>query len=66
MVKAITDDKKTTILGVLAIVIAVAQVAVAILDGDPQTVPDFDSIFNLFGFGAVGAGLLMAGDGGKK
>ena len=62
MVKAITRDKKTTLAGVIVILIAILQAAYAMVDGDPETVPDFQNIYMVI----IGSGLLVAGDGGKN
>lgn len=49
---------KTTTAGVLAIVAAVAMAVSAYLDGDPATVPDWESAVA----GLAGIGLLFARD----
>ncbi|MGB0600535.1 MAG: hypothetical protein ACPGLY_27985 [Rubripirellula sp.] len=62
MVKAITGDKKTTVGGIAALVIAVAQLVQAISDGDPSTMPDFNTV-GLMILGYLG---LVGSDGGRN
>ena len=50
---------KTTILGILTIVVALGGAALSMLDDDPKTTPDWTTVLALFG---VGAGLTAARD----
>lgn len=49
---------RTTVLGVLTLVGAVVVFGKALLDGDPSTVPDLETII----IAAAGAGLIAARD----
>lgn len=49
---------RTTILGFLALSGAVVQFGTALLDGDPSTVPDVDTVL----LALAGAGLMAARD----
>ena len=62
MVNAIKNDKKTTSAGIILIAIAVLNAVYAMLDGNPETIPDMQNIYAV----VMGSGLLVAGDGGKK
>jgi len=50
---------RTTVLGIVTILGAVAGVLKALLDGDPSTMPDFASAFAAI---AAGVGLIAARD----
>ena len=62
MVNAIKNDKKTTLAGIVLIAISVLNAIYALVDGNPETVPDVQNIYAV----VMGSGLLVAGDGGKK
>lgn len=55
---AVMKNWKTTILGILVIVVAVANGGIAILDGDPATNLDIASIIGVI----TGSGLIVARD----
>lgn len=54
------DSQKTTVLGILGIISVVAAFLVALLDGNPATVPDLPKLLETIGLGSVGAGLIFA------
>ena len=62
MVKAITSDKNTTLAGIILIAIAVLHAIYAMVDGNPETVPNLQDVYAA----VMGSGLLVAGDGGKS
>ncbi len=54
-------NPRTTILGWLVLLTAVASAAVAVLDGNPATEPDLEAILA----GLAGLGLITAKDGNR-
>jgi uncharacterized membrane protein len=57
---------KTTVLGVCAILIAVAGALVAVLDGDPTTTVNVESVVAAVVAGLTGIGLIAARDNDKS
>lgn len=53
---------KTTVAGIMALVIAVATAISLLVDGDPETMPDW----NVVAEAAIGLGLLFARDNNKS
>ena len=57
---------KTTVLGVCAILIAVAGALTAVLDGDPQTSVDVEAVITAVVAALAGMGLIAARDNDKS
>jgi len=55
---------KTTVLGVCTILVAVASAIIALIDGDPTTVVDVESVIGAVVGALVGMGLIAARDNG--
>jgi hypothetical protein len=54
MAKVFGASWKTTVLGIASTVTAIGMLLTAILDGDPNTVPDWSIIGPLLGIGGIG------------
>ena len=59
---ASTKSIKTTVVGVLAVLMAVLGAAQLLLDGDPATSPDWNAVGAAI---MAGVGLILARDGDK-
>lgn len=56
--KLMKGSWKTSLMGILSLLVAAALIGKAVLDGDPTTQPDFDALFAAL----AGLGLIAARD----